>query len=258
MGASVAAALLAAASVTEVRAVSLDLTAGTTSGTINGGFFIRSDAASTGTGVIESFVRLTTTGRNTSEEGYNADARPVMPDVNTSPQFTRDIQLSVVPVVVNPDGQVGSYYEFLLDINQNNNEPLLSLDALQIYTRGTALAAAATLADLTGSGASLRYDLDTGVDSEILLNYSLNAGSGSGDLLAYIPVTAFGGAIPTDYVYLYSQFGAKGGDYEANAGFEEWATRDLTTTQVPDAGTTAALLGSALLALSVLRRRWKA
>lgn len=239
------------------QAVSLDLTGATTSGTINSAFFIRTDAASTGTGVIDSFVRLSQSGNGTTAEGYNADARPVMPDVNTSPTFTRDLLLSEVPVVVNPSGQIGSFYEFLLDINQNSSDPFLSLDAIDIYTRATALATANTLASLTGTS-TLRYSLDGAPagDSELLLNYNINSGSGSGDLFAYIPTSAFGAN--TEYVYLYSKFGFKGGIYVENDGFEEWAVRKAGTPpppSVPEGGATLVMLSCALGALGLLRRR---
>jgi hypothetical protein len=185
-------------------------------------------------------------------DGYNADARPVMPDVNTSGTFTHDIQLSSVPLV-NRGGTL--YYEFLLDINQQNSNPLLSLDKIQIYTRATALATADTLVALTGSS-TLRYDLDAGTDSELLLNYDLNSGSGSGDLFAYIPQSVFGAT--TDFVYLYSQFGGKGGDFAENDGFEEWAVRTpgTVTNSVPDGGATVALLGLAIVGVEGLRRRF--
>jgi len=235
---------------------SYDLTSGGTA-TINNAIFVTSDNQSTGTGVIDSFVRLQATG---SEQGYNADARPVMPDVNTSASFTRDIQLSQVPQVTL--GGV-AYYEFLLDINQTNANPLLSLNKVQIYTRATALSSAATLGDLTGSS-TLRYNLDAGTDNQIQLNYTLNSGSGSGDLFMYVRVSDFGGAPAGSYVYLYSQFGTEDGGaqatyYATNDGFEEWAVRTTTqSTTVADGSTTLSLLGGALIALAALRRQFKA
>lgn len=249
-----------AASGTTASAASLDLTSGG-SGTINGARFITTDQQPTGSGVIQPFVRLQ--DPNSPAEGYNANARPVMDDVNTSPSFTHDLLLSAVPVV-----QLSgiSYYEFLLDINQTNANPLLSLDKLQIYTRSTALTQADDLTDLTGSS-TLRYDLDFGADNEVLLNYSLNSGSGSGDLLAYIPYILFGSS--SQFVYLYSMFGSKDG-YTENDGFEEWAPGlsesnppddppdddppDDDPPDVPDGGTTIASLGLALLGLGGLRR----
>ena len=234
---------------TPAAATTLDLTTTTSTGTINGGVFTTTDNQSTGTGVIQSFVRIQKTG---DEEGYNATARPVMDDVNTSPIFTRDLLLSAVSEVT-LGGLV--YYEFLLDINQTNANPLVSLNELQIYTRATALTTADTLAALTAAPSVLRYDLDAGAggDSTVLLDYSKNSGSGSGDLFVYILKSAFGNE--TDYVYLYSQFGTTGPPYATNDGFEEWAVRSPSNISVPDGGTSAGLLGLGMLGLGYLRRR---
>lgn len=239
----------------------LDLRTAGSSGTINGAFFTTSDPRSTGSGVIDSFVRLANSGY---QEGYNASARPVMPDVNTSPIFTHDLQISSLPVVVDPSGAApGSYYEFLLDVNQNSANPYLTLYSLRFYTNPNALTMAATLADLTGAaGTSLRWNLDTGSDSRIQLNYDLGTGSGSGDLYAYIPVSAFAGATSSHYLYLYSAFGSEPGGtgtyYATNDGYEEWAVRGTSTPpppSVPDGGNSLVLLGIGLIGVEAARRR---
>lgn len=238
-----------AASLIPASAIDLNLEAGGT-GTINGAIYTTSDNQSTGTGVIDSFVRVQDNG---IADGYNASARPVMPDVNTSPNYTRDLKLSEVPEVT-LGGVV--YYEFLLDINQQNSNPLLTLDKLQIYTRATAITDANDLPSLTGSS-TLRYNLDAGTDSRVRMNYDLNSGSGSGDLFAYIPKSLFGAE--TDYLYLYSSFGDSGVPYAENDGFEEWAIRTATPVNpppsVPDAGASLALLGMGLVGVEALRRK---
>jgi hypothetical protein len=241
---ALAGVLLAGAS---AQALEYDLTTPTTV-TVNGAIFTTTLQQSTGTGVIDPFVRVQDNG---VADGYNASARPVMADVNTSPQFTKDLLLSAVPIV-NISGI--NYYEFLLDINQTAANPLLSLDKIQIYTRATALTDANDLTDLTGSS-TLRYDLDFGTDNYLKLNYLLNEGSGSGDMLAYIPVSLFGAN--TDYLYLYSSFGETSPFIE-NDGFEEWAIQTPSTppppTNVPEGGATVLLLGAALTALGAGRR----
>ena len=247
---------LAALLALPAKAAEFDLTGGG-SVTINGAYFTTVNVQSTGTGVIESFVRIQANG---TEEGYNATARPVMPDVNTSPTFTHDLLLSAVPTVVNPTGAApGTYYEFLLDINQTNANPNLSFNSLQIYTRNTAVTEANDLGDLAGSGLALRYNLDAGANNRIQLNYDLNAGSGSGDLLVYVPIAAFAGAPAGSYVYLYSMFGTETGgtSYASNDGFEEWAVRTASVTSVPDGGATIALLGLSLLGLAAIQRKLK-
>lgn len=195
----------------EAQATTLDLTTAGSSGSIGGAFFQQTnfEQSSTGTGVINSFVRI----QDDIEEGYNTDGRPLplWPDVNTSPTFTHSLLLSVVPIV-SLSGT--DYREFLLDINQTAPGTLLSLDKLMIFQESDP--------DLTGSLASLGtplYDLDAGGDNWIKLNYILNPGSGKGDVLVYIPNSLFnpsGG----QYVYLYSRLGD---NFTGNDGFEEWA-----------------------------------
>ena len=172
------------------HAVILDLTGGG-NGFIDAAYFQWMDSQSTGTGVIDSFVRLQ---NRESEEGYNTSGRPLTnwPDVNTSPVFTRDLTLGSVPIV-NIGGT--DYREFLLDINQTSNNPLLSLDQIKIYLGSSGGLTTATLSDL----GTLVYNLDASANNWIKLDYSLNSGSGSGDMLAYIPNSVFIG--PSQYVY---------------------------------------------------------
>ena len=250
----IAGAVLVTAAPAMATDLSLHLAPGA-SGFIGSAFFTTTDSQSTGSGVIDSFVRIQ--DPNGPADGYNATARPVMPDVNSSPTFTHDIPLSAVPEVT-LGGIV--YYEFLLDINQNSNDPLLSLDELQIYTRSSALPndGADTLAELIAAPSILRYDLDAGVagtGNRVLLNYNFNSGSGSGDLFVYIPKWA--GADESHFLYLYSLFGEdNNGDFSENDGYEEWAIRTTTPVNIPDGGVTMTLLGSALLGISMLRRKF--
>ena len=212
---------------TSAKAEMLDLT-GSGSGMeeINGAWFYNSDSASTGTGVIHSFVRLK--GKDI-EQGYNTDGRPLSYDENNSHTFTRSIYLGNVPTIQLDDGNY--YREFLLDINQEDKDPLLSLDAFEIFM----LTSNQYTGPVEGLGTigDLIYTLDySGTDNYILLDYSLNSGSGSGDMFAYIPNSLFLGYSDTDYVYLYSMFGATNG-YANNAGFEEWAVRLIGETPPP-------------------------
>lgn len=194
--------------------VTLDLTTAGSSGTIGPAIFEQYSPQPTGTGKIRSFVRIST--NQLMEQGYNTDARPLEFDENNSPQFTRSLPLSDIPVF-NICGT--DYWQFLLDINQTVPNSLLSLDKLEVYLGNAG--------NLTGYPAlgTLYYDLDSFSDNRILLDYNLNSGSGSGDMLAYIPVPD---SLPVgaNYLYLYSMFGHS--DLSAfgnNAGFEEWAVR---------------------------------
>jgi hypothetical protein len=238
--------LLAGAS---AQAITLDLTTAGSSGSANGGFFQQVADQSTGTGVIDPFLRIQ---NGTSEAGFNTSLNDPMPDVKTG-IWTHDILLSAIPIV-NISGK--SYYQILLDINQTGANPLLSLNALQIWLKTgtfTGAGAADEYTDLTG-GATKVWDLDVGVDgdSRIDMDYSLNSGSGSGDMFAYIPVSAVG-TDGTKNLYVYSEFGAPGNP--SNDGFEEWAVVGTpTTTTVPDGGLTVILLGAGFAALGAGRR----
>ncbi len=204
------------------------------------------DAQPTGTGFIDSFVRLQAKGTSGQiEQGFNTDARPLQFDENTSPQFTRSLKLSDVPEVI-----IGGtkFREFLLDINQKANQPLLSLDALRIY-----VASAGNLSGMSNNqlaGIDAVYDLDRTGDQWIKLNSRLNQGSGKGDMALYIPSSYFDGADPASFVYLYSHFGD---NMTGNAGFEEWAvaSQPLICTHGSITGTVTDTNGNALFNVEV-------
>ena len=197
-------------------AASLYLTQGG-SGSFNGAQFISDLSQSTGTGFLESFVRIQRAG---NEQGYNTSGRPVPFDEKTDPNFTHDLQLGQVPII-------GGFYEFLLDINEPNGAPnsLLSLDDVQIYTSPVPSQTTTNVASL----GIKRYDMDfgaSGEDNYIMLDHMFAEGSGKADMQALIPVSNFDGAEPTDYVYFYSRFGLQAGMETGSGaadGFEEWA-----------------------------------
>lgn len=192
----------------------VNLTTADSSGDANSALFQQTDTQPTGTGVISSFVRVQGTG---VERGYNTDARPLQFNENSSPRFTRSLKLDAVPIVV--VNGVG-YRQFLLDINQKSSSPLLSLDELKIFlgNAGNLKGYNSSTGQLAGLDAV--YNLDGNGDNSILMNYSLNHGSGSGDVLVLIPDRLFVSPVLNPYVYLYSTFGQTAA---ANAGFEEWA-----------------------------------
>jgi hypothetical protein len=116
--------------VTAFAGPTLDLTTAGSSGYIDLAYFVQIDPQTTGTGVIEPFVRLST--NQDVSQGYNTDARPLELDENNSPQFTRSLLLNDVPIVSLNETL---YREFLLDINQKGavGGSLLSLDTIEIY-----------------------------------------------------------------------------------------------------------------------------
>src|SRR5687767_13525072 len=78
-------------------AVALDLTTDDSAGVINDAIFRQCDAQPTGTGFIQSFVRVQTNAG--IEQGYNTDARPLQFNENNSPNFTRSLRVEDAPLV---------------------------------------------------------------------------------------------------------------------------------------------------------------
>jgi len=238
---------MAVAAAPQADAIILDLTTSGSSGTIGDGFFLQVDDQSTGTGVIDPFVRIQ---NNPTELGFNTDHRPLngdLDDVNNSPQFTHSIKVNEIGSV--DLGGVESI-RFLLDINESGNTPLISMNSFHILTAGRG--DIGNLADLFSEGTSI-YDMDMSGDNTVELNYILNSGSGSGDMFAYLPRSLFAGK-EDQFLYLFSAFGV---NQASDAGFEEWARIDGTTENpIPEPGTML-LLGSGLLGGLAARRRRK-
>jgi len=251
----IAAAMLALGLCGAANASNLDLTTVGSSGTLNGALFYQADPRPTGTGVIDPFLRLQNTG---TETGLNTSLdTPNQPILDDKPGiWTHDLALSSLnQVTVNGT----AYYKFLLDINQTAASPLLTMDTVKIYVTSGAFTTLNSLNNFissiqnnTGQGKNPAYDMGA---NTVTLNYSLNSGSGSGDMFMYVPVSDLGtDTTGTKYVYLYTQFGVPNA---SNDGFEEWAASEAppSPTTVPDSATTMTLLGMACVGIEGLRRK---
>jgi hypothetical protein len=215
-----------------------NLTTVGSSATINDALFTQGPLpSSAGTGVLSPFLQVKNVGKDPDiEKGYNTNAAP---QFDEQKNWTKALLLSTVPI---REYQAKLYRVLFLDINQVGNDPdeLLSLDQLKLF-----LVDSATVTDYdegaeTFGGVSYPkiYDLDTGGDSWIKMNYSLEAGSGKSDLTALIPEDLFDSAGPTcDYgqagchtwLTVWNLFGTH---YPNTDGFEEWSTEVLPFVQI--------------------------
>ena len=195
------------------RASVVDLTGTNNTGRINHAEFDWTPEQPTGTGYIQSFLR---TQANSSEQGYNTSGG--IPFDDKAGPWTHDIRLSDLEASIVTVGRF-QYYRLLLDVNEpGGSKSYVTLDRLEFYTSDVG---GKTTTDVSSLGV-LRWSLDGAGDSWIILDAARNHGSGSGDMYAYIPVQAFKGALSTDFVYMYVQFGTTAGG-TTEGGFEEWS-----------------------------------
>jgi len=236
--------------VTSSKADIVDLTPGApaSGGPLNGGFVFAIDPQSTGTGVIDPFLREQNNG---SEQGINTSiANPPLDD-KPGP-WTHDLTVGQLATVTFSGN---SYYKFTLDANQVGNGPI-SLTAFKIFvTAGSPFTSASDLTSLVSTGTP-KFDMNGG-STQYRVDISSQNGSGSGDMYFLVPTSDID---TTGNLYLYAAFGkdSSGGGFESNDGFEEWyATEGQSTTTVPDAASSLMLLGMGFMGLEAFRRKLK-
>jgi hypothetical protein len=195
------------------------------------GKFQQTNFGSTGSGVIDPFLRIH--DNDGIEEGVNSNGPPAGDPLSTTYLYNEIDGVHTHAIQVNQFGALTTgpytgYVRFLLDLGEpGGDQSLIALNELEIYT-----AAAGNIADrntLVALGpTALKYDLDAGTDNTVILN-DLNSGNGSGDYFFYIPASLFATTPGTNYLYLYSKFGDTTGlTVPASAScaegtFEEWA-----------------------------------
>lgn len=245
----IAAAAVAGFVASAANAGSLDLTTAPSTGFINGAFFGTFDGRPAGTGFIDSFVRIR---RNGTEQGYNTTvaSNGDLPFDELFGNFTRDITLGEIPTV---DFNGTLYKQFILDINEPNNDPssLLSLDAVQIY-----MGAGGQNTTNIGTLGTLVYDMDGAGDMDVLLDFDNFTGSGQFDMEMLVPLANFNGFNDSDNVILYSHFGANQmSGFASGDGFEEWAVLLDSAPPIIPLPSAAGLGLAGLAGLGFIRRR---
>lgn len=209
----------------------IDLTTAGSSATITaalGGtaFVQQISPQSTGTGVIDSFLRVHSNAD--FEQGYNTLPNNQLDNVNGN--FTRPLLLSEVPIV-----DIGGtlYRQFLLDINQTGADPLISLNQVQIFqapgdqqTINPQPTGALPIAHFAAPANEIFRLSNIPLTNEIVLNFSLNSGSGSGDMFLFVRNSLFNPNVSN--VIFYTEFGNPPGGNNQNDGFEEWAVLKST------------------------------
>ncbi|WP_395408086.1 PEP-CTERM sorting domain-containing protein [Pseudoduganella sp. UC29_106] len=264
--------------------LALDLTSAGASGTLGTAFYKQVPAQPTGSGVIKSFVRVRDASA-TVVQGYNTTVSGTYNNDGTD-TYNHEITVGQVGLIdTTPGVPGGEVMRFLLDINQTGANPKLSLDELQIYISTnpnqslTPTMNQGTL--LNPLNSFLVYQMDSGSqNNRVDLDFSLNSGSGSGDMTVDIPVALLNAAFTAGgmlfdtlaerngaYIYLYSRFGQV---WPNNDGYEEWTYLKggpLDNPCVPSPGNpcgtppletpepgTLALLGAGLFGLAYRRR----
>jgi hypothetical protein len=219
----------------------VDLTAPGSSGTVRGALYQSVDTEGVGD-AVNPFLRFQST--MTSPQGYNTSARPLRFNEDGMGNATRNLQMSDL-TVFNVGGV--DYFEFLFDANEPGGpgQDTVSINQMIVYTSPHGDKRTNSISTL----GTVRYSLDATGDNNTITVRDANQGPNAVDARILIPVSAFGDASMSDYIYLFARLGDTAA---AQGGFEEFSVR-VQTVVIPLP--TAAGLGMAGLAGLALRRR---
>jgi len=248
--ATLATGLLFTAATASADPITVDLITSGSGGT-NNAIFARFGSQPAGSGVFDSFLRIQKQGNNTVSEGYNSDGNFEF-DSQPSHTFNHSILLADVSVF-NLSGV--DYYGFALDINQEGNDPLLSMTSIKLFQANVGnLQSMNTNRDGWNDGASsLKWDLDSAGDAQVDMDYNFfGSGSGQTDVFMFVKTSLFDTS-SNPYVYLYTKFGGVGAEppYQDNDGYQEWST--LAGGSL---GPAVPLPGIAMAGMSLFGVRW--
>ena len=167
-----------------VPATLVDLTTHGATGAANGALFSQYDATPN-SGSINAFLRLDANG---VEQAYNTDARHRLGDGNRDVVSSHAIRLGQIPLTT-----IGGveYRAFFLDVRENRQQPMISLDELRIYVSQNQNLTNYNANTKTLGGESAVFDMDANEDNFVRLNADLNRRTGRGDAFVYIPNSVF-------------------------------------------------------------------
>lgn len=221
-------ALMLAMSAQVAAVPTIDLTvanSGTVSDGTNTVTFTFDQLQPSGTGVLDSFLRVQ---RNGTEQGYNTTVANAgqLPFEEKFGNFTHDVLFSSMK-------SANGVFSFVLDIGEpvSQSNSLLSLDGLKLFKAtagGQNSSAVDGNGDASGIAGTLLWNMDAQADNYILLDSNRDGkpGNGVSDMLMEVPEAVFAGMLPSEYFILWSRFGLQNGA-TSGAGsfgtFEEWA-----------------------------------
>ncbi len=214
-----------------------------------GAIFEKSTFQSTGTGVLDPFLRVQNQGNNTFEKGFNTSTSDNPPNWDAkNGSFTHNLLFNTL-TTVNRGGN--DYFQFIFDLGEPGNgnaQSQILLNTFDLYVSDTPSPTQSGISDDPSNLGDLKFSL--GANSVMMIDES--SGNGQSDVLISIPKFTS----TKQYLYLFTNLGRQEGAGTADGSFEEIAA--LTgpgTTNVPDSGATFMLLGIGLVGIEGLRRR---